>query len=100
MAICCSGLLLHLNVTSSSCFMRKPGMVRYRLDMFVVGDNFWQGRCKGQHDRASCYVEGDRTKINRARDEHMNPDGIRIIKPHKRRADGLTLLWQIFALLL
>jgi hypothetical protein len=30
----------------------------------------------------------------------MNPDRIRIIKLHKRWADGLTLLWQIFALLL
>lgn len=30
----------------------------------------------------------------------MNPDRIRIIKLHKRWADGLTLLWQISALLL
>ena len=30
----------------------------------------------------------------------MNPDRIRIIKLHKRWADGWTLLWQIFALLL
>jgi hypothetical protein len=30
----------------------------------------------------------------------MNPDRICIIKLHKRWADGLTLLWQIFALLL
>jgi hypothetical protein len=30
----------------------------------------------------------------------MNPDRIRIIKLHKRWADGLTLLWQILALLL
>jgi hypothetical protein len=30
----------------------------------------------------------------------MNPDRIRIIKLHKRWADGLTLLWQGFALLL
>jgi hypothetical protein len=30
----------------------------------------------------------------------MNPDRIRIIKLHKRWADGLTLLWQTFALLL
>jgi hypothetical protein len=30
----------------------------------------------------------------------MNPDRIRIIKLHKRWADGWTLLWQIFVLLL
>ena len=30
----------------------------------------------------------------------MNPDRIRIIKLHKRWADGWTLLWQLFALLL
>jgi hypothetical protein len=36
----------------------------------------------------------------RAKDEHMNPDRIRILKLHKRWADGLTLLWQLFALLL
>jgi hypothetical protein len=30
----------------------------------------------------------------------MNPDRIRVIKLHQRRADGLTPLWQIFALLL
>ena len=30
----------------------------------------------------------------------MNPDRIRIIKLHKRWADGWTLLWQIFTLLL
>ena len=30
----------------------------------------------------------------------MNPDRIRILKLHKRWADGLTLLWQLFALLL
>ena len=30
----------------------------------------------------------------------MNPDRIRIIKLHKRWADGYTLLWQIFILLL
>jgi hypothetical protein len=30
----------------------------------------------------------------------MNPDRIRIIKLHKRWADGWMLLWQIFALLL
>jgi len=29
----------------------------------------------------------------RAKDEHMNPDRIRILKLHKRWADGLTLLW-------
>ena len=36
----------------------------------------------------------------RAKDEHMNPDRIRILKLHKRWADGLTLLWQMFVLLL
>jgi hypothetical protein len=30
----------------------------------------------------------------------MNPDRIRIIKLHKRWADGYTLLWQLFVLLL
>jgi hypothetical protein len=30
----------------------------------------------------------------------MNPDRIRIIKLHKRWADGYTLLWQIFVLFL
>lgn len=30
----------------------------------------------------------------------MNPDRIRIIKMHKRWADGYTLLWQMFVLLL
>jgi hypothetical protein len=30
----------------------------------------------------------------------MNPDRIRIIKLHKRWADGYTLLWQIFIFLL
>jgi hypothetical protein len=62
---------------------------------------------KRQCDRA--HVESDRPRVNsrinlrinrRTRDEDMNPDRIRIIKLHKRWADGLTLLWQIFALLL
>ena len=30
----------------------------------------------------------------------MNPDRIRIIKLHKRWADGYTLFWQIFVVLL
>jgi hypothetical protein len=30
----------------------------------------------------------------------MNPDRIRIVKLHKRWADGYTLLWQIFVFLL
>ncbi len=30
----------------------------------------------------------------------MNPERIRIIKLHKRWADGYTLLWQIFVVLL
>jgi hypothetical protein len=30
----------------------------------------------------------------------MNPDRIRIIKLHKRWADGYTLLWQMFVFLL
>ena len=30
----------------------------------------------------------------------MNPDRIRIIRLHKRWADGYTLLWQVFTLLL
>jgi len=32
-------------------------------------------------------------------DDYMSADRIRIIKLHKRWADGLTLLWLIFALL-
>jgi hypothetical protein len=35
-----------------------------------------------------------------AKDEYMNPDRIRIIKLHKRWADGYTLLWQMFVFLL
>jgi hypothetical protein len=66
--------------------------------VLVVVDNVWQGKCKGH---ASCRVESDRPWINRrAKDEYMNPDRIRIIKLHKRWADGWTLLWQLFALLL
>ena len=34
------------------------------------------------------------------KDEYMNPDRIRIIKLHKRSADGYTLLWQMFVFLL
>ena len=41
-----------------------------------------------------------RKATDERRDEDMNPDRIRIIKLHKRWADGWTLLWQIFALLL
>jgi hypothetical protein len=55
---------------------------------------------KGRRDHAFCDLEGDHARINQAKDEYMNPDRIRIIKLHKRWADGLTLLWQIFALLL
>jgi hypothetical protein len=36
----------------------------------------------------------------RVEDEDMDPDRIRIFKLHKRWADGLTLLWQMFVLLL
>jgi hypothetical protein len=44
-------------------------------------------------------LKGDRQgSIDERKDEDMNPDRIRIIKLHKRWADGLTLLWQIFAL--
>jgi hypothetical protein len=69
--------------------------------VFVVEGNAWQGKCEGQCDHASCHVESDCPWINRrAEDEYMNPDRIRIIKLHKRWADGWTLLWQIFTLLL
>ena len=102
MAMCRSGLLLHLNAKSSSCVVRKPKMVR-AIGWMCLLLRALLGR-KNAKDNAIMLPATLKVTAHGSTDErryaYMNPDRIRIIKLHKRWADGWTLLWQIFTLLL
>jgi len=99
MAMCRSGLLLPLNAKPGNCVARKPKIAR------AIGEVcLFLGAIPGRENarnNATVFPKVIGPMINRrVEDEDMDPDRIRIIKLHKRWADGLTLLWQMFVILL
>jgi hypothetical protein len=59
----------------------------------------WRQKTRRKEDHVFRREEGGNDQM-RSKGLHMNPDRIRIIKLHKRWADGYTLFWQMFIFLL